>query len=454
MKHPAEVIQQVASVSGKLAKRQILRDNEFNEPLKKLLRLTYNGGINYYTTVIPKGDFPVSGVQTLDFALDVMVNDLATRRVSGNAAKDVVKTLFMTLGEDDRQCLTWLIKGDVKAGISAKSILEIWPDLFPYHPYMRCSSKGDIGEGISELKGDGIFSRWVNTKCDNPDIQHHWCNVKGMTRSGSPLINLNPMFLLEWTTMPEGVYEGEMLIEEDGKILPRQIGNGIINAVFIAGKKDYNKEIAEKGRKVIVKLWDIITLDEYQARLSTTRREERLANLENALEQRDNKHHLQVMEYEFVKDHAQAVDHYRRMRLRGEEGTVWKHKDAPWKDGTSKYQIKMKVEEAVEGRCIGFRPAAEGSKNEDTFGSILYESECGKVQWAATGLSDSLRKEIWESRDYYLGKIGTSKSNGLTPPSKSNKLWSLFLPNHVEWRDKEKTSANTLEEMQEVFKVV
>jgi DNA ligase-1 len=438
MRHTADVIKEIRATAGKNDKRQILKDNEFNTELKAVLKLAYDKSFNYYTTVIPKNLGPVKGLNTLEYALSVMVDQLSKRKVTGKAAKSAVKDLFQTLSQDDRECLTYVIKRDVKAGISAKSILSVWPDLFPYYPYMRCSSKGEVPfPAISELKGDGIFSRWFNREK----------GIEAKTRNGTPLINIPDYVISDFSEIKQAVYEGEMLIEEDGKVLPREIGNGIINACFLHGKRDL-----ESNQKLRVQLWEIIPEKDYWVGLWAVPRATRLFALEDQL-MRANLESLFLTPYRIVNSRKEADDYYREIVAAGGEGTIDKDMDAPYKDGTSKGQIKNKVEEVVELRAIALIPGGEGKKNENTFGSILCESEDGLLRVACTGFSDKLRLEIFENWDYYQYKVMGVKSNGPLPPSKTNPLWSLFLPRHEDWRCNDKDTADTLERIKEVFNV-
>jgi DNA ligase-1 len=326
----------------------------------------------------------------------------------------------------------------VKAGISQKTVLKVFPDLFPYFPYMRCSTKGDEeGIRISELKSDGIFSRWF--------VRAGKC-TEGNTRNGTPLINIPEEILEDMNRMYDSAYEGEMLIEEDGKVLPRQVGNGIINACFIHGTREL-----ESNQKMKINLWDMLPEEAYWEGKCTIPRIDRLTNLWDSINSCITGDRIQLTPYRIVKNKAEADEHYREMLALGLEGTITKSVDAIWKDGTSKDQIKKKVEEVVELRAVELIPAKEGSRNEGTFGSILCRSECGLLEVAAKGFTDKMRLDIFENWSYYKDKVIAVKSNGPLPPSKSNPLWSLFLPNFEEWRDHEKDTADDLQYILDVF---
>jgi DNA ligase-1 len=444
MKHPTEIIRQIQNTQGKKAKVAILEENRDNYMLTRVLELAYNTTLNFYQTKItePKKrsyEPNFNGKPDLEYACLFLQNYLAPREITGDKAKEALYNLAQALSDDDRQCLEWIIKRDVKAGFKQKTILSIWPGLFPYFPYMRCSTKGDeSGTRISELKSDGIFSRWF--------VRGGFAgkSMEASTRNGTPLINIPEYTKGCMDKLPDSVYEGEMLILEDGKVLPRQVGNGIINACFIHGTRDL-----ESNQTLKVNLWDILPEKDYWKGKCIIPRFNRLRTLEGYLNLVGGG--VELTPYRIVKSKEEADEHYREMLALGLEGTITKSLDAIWKDGTSKDQIKKKVEEVVELRAVKLIPAKEGSRNEGTFGSILCRSEDRLLEVAAKGFTDKMRLEIFENWGYYEGKVMAVKSNGPLPPSKSNNLWSLFLPNFEEWRDKEKETADDLAYILSVF---
>lgn len=438
-KHPAQIIEEIAAVSGRNEKIAILEANKDNEELKAVLEATYNKSYNWYITSVPKNVNPLKSINTLAYAITILKEQLATRKVSGKKAKTLLEGVYSTLCQDDQKCLGWIIKRDVKCGINEKTILKVFPNLFPVFPYMRCSSKGEVKyPAISDIKADGLFSRWiVRESTGGKEVTAH-------TRSGTPLINIPQEVINDFLEMPLGVYEGEILIQEGEDVLPREKGNGLVNAYFISGKRD----VAE-DHKLYLQLWDTLPEEDFWAGKYDKGREIRLAALQGIINYCSPKN-ISLIPFKVVNNKREAMEHYQEVVSKGYEGTVIKEMDAIWKDGTSKGQVKNKLEEIVELRIVGYNPAKEGSKNEDTFGSLLCESRCGKLKVSATGIKDDMRRWIHENKDYCLDKVVSIKSNG---PIQNNNEYSLFLPRFVELRDHDKTEANTLEEILEVFNV-
>jgi DNA ligase-1 len=159
---------------------------------------------------------------------------------------------------------------------------------------------------------------------------------------------------------------------------------------------------------------------------------------------------LSVIETRIVHSLSDAYAHYREQLALGREGTIIKDANAIWRDGTSKQQVKLKLEVDVDLEVVGFR-AGEG-KNAATFGSVLCRTACGQLEVAVSGFRDKVRKEIHESREKVLGSIMTVRANSIMVPQEDGALHSLFLPRFVELRI-DKREADTLLESSAAVRV-
>jgi DNA ligase-1 len=75
---------------------------------------------------------------------------------------------------------------------------------------------------------------------------------------------------------------------------------------------------------------------------------------------------------------------------------------------------------------IGMTPH---SKREGEVGAILFKTLCGTLECSTgSGMSDAQRKEFWENKDSYIGKIVKVKYNKVIPHATKKGAFSLFLP--------------------------
>lgn len=149
-----------------------------------------------------------------------------------------------------------------------------------------------------------------------------------------------------------------------------------------------------------------------------------------------------------VHSMAEAMVHYREMLALGLEGTIIKHGDGEWKDGTSKFQVKMKLDIDVDLVIIGLN--AGNGKNEKTFGSVICQTSDALLEVNVSGFDDEMRQWIFDNFETLRDTIMTVRGNSIMPPSGNNTKYSLFLPRFTELRN-DKTVADTMAKVQEQF---
>jgi DNA ligase-1 len=119
-----------------------------------------------------------------------------------------------------------------------------------------------------------------------------------------------------------------------------------------------------------------------------------------------------------------------------------------WKDGTSKDQVKIKLEVDVDLEVIGYE---EGNgKFAGSVGAVVCATVDRGLVVSVSGFSDGVRSMINMARDSFLGKIMAVRANDVMCPSASNPLHSLFLPRYVEVRT-DKTEADSTQSVLDQF---
>lgn len=433
-------IQEVAATSSKNEKTALLSYylKESGPLLLKVLQYTYDPFLTYGIKKLPNAIRLVRSVpyHSFDEATFVLLNRLARRELTGNEARNVLAIELGRLNDESAELLRRIILKDMKAGFSESTINKIHKGAIPDFPYNRCSlpkdtdlSKWDWANGIfSQEKADGMF---VNINLDETGC---WMT----TRQGTP-IPLEPFEVL--VEMIEDRFarhtqtHGEILvIDSDGNVLPREVGNGMLNSVLKGGE-------FEAGHYPIIKVWDQIALKHVKTKgKCDIPYDKRLAYL---YQQVKGGSMISLIETRVVRSLKEAYAHYKEVLLQGKEGTIIKRREMIWKDtGSSgnKDQIKLKLEAPCELEIIGFVPGDPTGKHAKTFGSLLCRSSCGKLVVAVSGLKDALRLEIHQNRESWLGKIITVVSNAIMySDNLEKKPHSLFLPRYADERlDKDK----------------
>jgi DNA ligase-1 len=473
-----EILNQLSNEPSTNNKIEILKQHQNNQLLKDICYKALNKLINFYIIKIPEYEPNISNNLTLEESL-VKLDKLSDRTYTGNNAINYLKEILEGLSNDDADVIKRVVKRDLRCGVNTSTVNKIWKNLIPTFPYMRISLPSQIkidkinwGAGVfSQLKEDSLFAN-INLD-DDSNVQIYSRNGTDFSIDGFT----NIVDTIKKHFKKGFQYNGEMLVKRDGVLLPREVGNGILNHVAQGG-------LFGENEYPVYHVWDMVHLGllapkcvyvvPYSERFKTLKecsdniRQDTIDTLQNVADQNkqqdtidipDNlkqkvntlveqlvsaciNDSIELVETRMVYSMEEAMVHYKEILSRGLEGTILKLPEAIWKDGTSKEMIKLKLDVDVDLNVIGFLDG--NGKNEKTFGSIACQTNDGLLEVNVSGLTDEKRLWIHENRDSLIGKVVTVKSNNLMPPTETNDKYSLFLPRFVEFRN-DKDVADTLE---------
>src|SRR5690554_2525581 len=435
------ILNKLSETSKRTEKEQILKSLNAQETslFKRLAYLTYDPSVDYYIKEFDTVTDHLSCV-TLESALHDLEHLIASRTFTGNKAKQWVEQQYKMLSKDDAEVFKRVIKRDLRIGMNSKSINKLFPDTIYEHPYMRCSSfneknlKNISYPCYSQTKMDGLYC----------DVIVHADKVDYRSRNGSYLqFNHEEIDKLLIEHCPNTVLMGEAIaVDEHGKIMNRQKSNGYLNSNEI------------DPDRIVFYCWDIVSLDDFNKKKCNIPYSNRLTMLDELLvDLRDKtKHKFKLVDSVLCNNEQDIIEHFRKNRLLGEEGTVIKDKAGLWEPGTSKHQVKVKVIFECEMKAVGYK---EGTgKNEGRLGAITFQSLDGGVEVSVgAGYKDSEREAWWDQIDEWIstGRVATIKANDVVTSESNPDKMSLFLPRFVEWRT-DKSTADTKDEIIEQVK--
>lgn len=447
-----EILNQLTLTTSRNEKEAILKANKDNQLLQSVFKAAYDPTINYYIKKIPSAGKSDNRVFTLREAI-YNLSKLSSRAITGNEAVDFVAELLSLLSLDDRAVLSLIITRDLRCGVTGTIANKTWKGLIPEFPYMRCSlpkdvklDKWDWKLGVySQLKADALFANldWyedgtmqLSTRNGSLFPMEHFTNITSeLTRNFPGCIRLH----------------GELQVMRDGKILGREIGNGILNSVQQGGCFGENEG-------PVYDVWDMIPIEfaipngkydniSYFGRFKALSECAKSGTLELMSNQIPS---IRLIPTKVVYSLKEAYAHYFEIVEQGYEGTIIKEPHGGWKDGTSREQVKLKIDCDVDLKVVG-KKAGKG-KNEATFGSLQCITSDGLLEVFISGFTDAERKKIHAMGDSILGMITTVKFNNIMRPTEINGKYSLFLPRFVELRSiHDKAVADTLYQVQRQF---
>lgn len=336
--------------------------------------------------------------------------------------------------------LILIVNKDIEAGINSSTVNKVFKNLIPTFPYMRCSlpTKVDLkmmnwSLGVyAQEKADGMF---VNINVSNG-------SVVLLSRQGTPIPTNSPEFDYLAKVMPSGYQvHGEMLVKDPaGRIVAREIGNGVINSWVKSNERP-------EGWTFVFHVWDAIPLQAvvpkgrysqpYHNRFTDLKNSINSAIFRYELEGGSKDRIVEMIETKVCYSPSEAFAFYQNMLACGKEGAVLKESTAIWRDGTSKEQVKLKLECDCDLMITGFDKG--DGKFSDTLGSIVCKTSDEQLVVNVSGFSDKVRRQIWDNQDDYLNTIVTVRFNNVLQGTPA----SLFLPRFVEFRT-DKTEADSL----------
>lgn len=449
-----ELLDKIAQESSKNAKQALVSQHITDPLFNEVCALAYDPFRVF--GVLPDKDAQGTGELYFDEtdALDVLYK-LEKRELTGNAARDAVRSQLGQLSKKSGDLFIRILRKDLRAGFGDNTINKACAAnaieaLIPVFPYQRCSlpkdtdlSKWPWERGvISQEKADGMFTNTTHLK-SGPLFS---------SRQGSPF----PVdAFTDLATEVQKIlradlqYHGEMLVERDGTVLPREIGNGVLNSVLKGGS------FAENERPVLV-LWDFIPLSAVKAKGKFEAKYlDRFKLLFSMLMNKDLTHKskmIRIIPTKFVRSLDEAYEHYGQLLRQGKEGTVIKHPDAFWRDGTSKEQIKLKLEADCDLEVVAIHEGKPGSKNEGRAGALQCTTSCRNLIVDVAVKNEKMRDEVDAAPNDWIGRVITVRANQILNPSPSNTYHSLFLPRMVDDHYRtDKTEADSLERVQQQF---
>jgi len=442
------------SKTGSTLEKQSLLKEYLKDPLfRKVIRLTYTQVYSYNIKSFP--DFKQIGFCDRGWEYVVPILGVLVRQ---KGADNVLKQQLFQAASIDKETydvVRRICDGDLACGIAARSINKAVPNTVKILSYMRCATSKHIAklgldEGkkcIAQCKADGAFANMmvdaegkINFFTRSGQFLKNLEFLKSRIKFGKPKIKYGTKKGLDYDPFlmyHSKVFHGELRIfEEDGSIMPRKKGNGLIKQC-IDGTID-----PKIARRIFYTAWDCVSEDEFWDGFSSTAYQTRFFTVTSLDGNIENDEAFRCVEFEYVESTEENLAFFRKMRSQGEEGIITKSLDGVWEDNQagSFDCIKTKHSFSCELRVTGWNYGKKGGRFENTVGSIKCESECGKLKVNVSGLSDEEREWDWDMME---GIIITVEAESVIT-AKNKDTSSLYTPSFVEIRE-DRSVADTLE---------
>lgn len=440
------ILDELASTLKTKQKESILHKHADNELLKEIFRITYTKQIMFHIKKFPtEFDQYRSIPHSLEWAVEEIKENLATRKLTGHDARDHLRKVASLINERDREVLRRIINRDLECGAGTTLPNRVWKDLIPDQPQCLATAfsekalKRIVYPAYSQLKADG-------SRCMADLLEDQ---IRKVTRAGNEYTGLSDIDIslrkIRNLLGEDYVMDGEMIyvsniissIKSDLKLMTtghitdekaaalladiqnipfsldsfmdddvpaeladtgsaiiqpstpeeeqaeakREEGNGIVN-------KSLKETITDEEQKNIVfQVWDLIPYDQYYVdKVSTIGYTDRLEKLKAVIKE-SGVTNIQVIPSKIVHNFAEAKKDYNDYRNDGKEGSILKNMNFFWKDSRVADQVKLKNKTPIDLRIIDVYPH---TKDPNKIGGFVVEDLSGEARTnTGSGLTDT-----------------------------------------------------------------
>lgn len=417
-----QVIEKIAADSSKNGKQAIIEAMKDEPEFLRVLKAALDPFITYG---IGKDNFPKvagqSGQGNFDDSTWLMLNNLSSRALSGNAARAAITEALTPMNTESRLLLQNIITKDLRAGFSESTVNKAIPGLITTFECM-------LAHPFSEHKHKLPFPLMVEPKLDGVRVLTFvnllTNEVKFFSRSGKEFTTfehlkkptLRMVELYRSRLMSDACDEYDAMGLPDGEdtdtavldelynkhgvdealelVLDSEVVSGQFNkTVSDVRKKDSQ---ATDARLAVFDLLPIITFNKEDkkgcevAGVYSVRRK-RVEALLNCMQEGDPFVKLPVFT---VNSEEEIHTLYEKVRARGMEGLIIKDPNGLYHRRRNHAWTKIKAEESVD---IVIVDCEEGTgKYEGMLGALICDFK-GVYVNVGSGFSDQQRKDFWES---------------------------------------------------------
>ena len=408
-----ELFDKIANTSGKNDKIKIIKQNKDNDLFIKCLKFLLDSDI---VTGLSKKKIK-KRVAVMGYRLETMEEAMEYLK-HHNSGRDSDIAMIKDFCDRQEGCKIFceeLFTKSLKCGIDVKGVNKAIPNLIPSFDIML-GSKGELDKLPKGMK-------FVTEKYDGVRCFTQIRDGKIIMKSRQ-----NKVF--------EGLVDIESAIADlgldnvclDGELLA-------IDSPYETVYKDTMKIVSTKDEEkhgIKYMLFDIIPLSEFDNKEGKMKYSDRRAWLDTIKENKFINVAPILYKGTDIDEVLKVLD---ECRSNGAEGCMI-NTDKPYEFKRSKVLQKLKVMATCDLRVIGFE---EGDgKLKGTLGKIICNYK-GFDLGVGSGFSETMRDEVWNNQDKYLGKI--SEVQYFEETNNDEGGLSLRFPVFKQWRfDKEEES--------------
>lgn len=406
-----DMFENISKAKGTNAKKELLKVYLYsNLYFQTLISYSFNPYRSFHVVKVPKTKKEDRNpIDPKDAWKEFILNAdrCSKREVTGNAAIELMQETFKQSSELQEKWMRKILKKNLAIGVSTKTINKVQANLIPTFEVslaQKFERKRMSDWVYIEPKLDGVRCLAIVEKGE----------AKLFTRQGKLVTNFDDTVGKELLLMGDGCYDGEIM-SKDFTELMRQVY-----------RKD-NKNIDD----VYFAIFDFLTLDEWKQKKCQNILKDRKKLLNRQLGTVYAKEKLKYLklvrfEPELMPSDKVLKESHDRWVSQGYEGIMIKDTDALYQFKRDWSVMKYKVFFDADCKIIALQ---EGTgKHSGKLGSFLVDYKGTQVN-VGSGLTDTIREQIWKDPDSHIGRTIEVRYQEETPDG------SLRFPTFVCFRN-------------------
>lgn len=400
-KYAIQGFEELEAVSGSNAKIEILKKYKDNKSFTEMLVYCYHSQKMFFMKQVPESVY--SSQDKWDWSnFKEVLDKLATRTVTGNAARELVMGALSHYTQNTSKWLCKVLQKDLKVGITEKTINKVYGKNFI--PEYSCI--------LAQTFKTNSISKLPKFVVEEPKLDGYRINLYN-EKSGAYMKTRNGKFVYGYDEICKQAHE---LLEHDfvydSEILAAALSDNDLSRV--EGFSSIQKSAFKKadGKSGVLNIFDKVPLKSFieQDGSKTNCQADRKASLKSNFELIKSETHSalafvpnsKVYDTTNPDDWQEIQELYSEYLDAGFEGAMLKDIEAPYEFKRTNALWKLKPVETIDLEVTGMMPGKPGTKYENTLGKLVVNYKGFEVRVA--GIPDKLREEWWNDPTRIVGK--------------------------------------------------
>ena len=429
MREPWEVVQELEADNSRLAKEAVIKTvaEQGNDSFFEGCRLALDPMITFGLKQVPeKKDNNGVGLKWSVFRM--IADDLANRKITGNAARALVEGAVLNATQE--QWNSWyrriLIK-DLRCGVSEKTINKVVEKINVNYivPTFACQLAHDSANHEGKLAGQKL----IEVKLDGVRvITVVWPDgrVLQFSRNGKELVNFE--HIKQELALNAGTFTEPMVL--DGEVM---------SSSFQDLMKQVHRKSDVQSDDAVLNLFDMLPLDDFEKGKCKSTQTDRSMKLKVWHDiWSDKLNNVTIVGQELVNlDTSEGKKRFKEINQAaidgGYEGIMVKDPNGVYecKRTTSWLKLKPFIEVSLTVTAVEIGTG----RNDGRLGAFVCEGDddgrriCVNV---GSGFSDADRDDYWAGRDEVVGKVVEVRADAITQNQDGS--YSLRFPRFLRFR--------------------